>query len=619
MKKVITIILNFLAVILTAQTYTVTCHVNDYVDKRVACSPCNVEDELFTGLIVEYSGTRKKIYAPVAVKIYSNRYFELTDNLTKTITRIDCTKVPGATTVSAFKALLQNCFEIAATSVDTSAVHKTGDETITGAKTIAIGNSMIVIDSFITVLNLSDPGIFQIRNDGFTIDRETTPAGPTEVLNAWEVGQMIQDSTAALSTAVPDTMNTKVFTGASGDSTSIGEAGILYHNKTDNPSAYYGVNATDGIFSRNSSSGADAFLQPGTVKLFRGSYGPLQPEDGVRYDETQNMVSDTADVLRTSISSKQTAAQVRTIVSDTASVLRSDISTKQTAAQVRVITSDTAAVLRTSIAGKQATLVSGTNIKTVNGNSLLGSGDLTISGGGSSYDWGRTDYASGGAGSTITYTGPAWTGTGTNTGATVVSANSTYYAYGYASNLFENASATTSQVAGFRQSANTIHRGQYGGGGFDITVRFSLISSVNLGINKRCFVGLNGATNAAPTDVNPSSKTNIVGIGWDATDATIYIFHNDASGTATRVNTSIDIPDEGINDVFVVTLYSEPGSSSITITADRLHDGGAAYSTTVSTDIPSISTIMYIDGYASAGGTSDSAGIRFINATVKTR
>jgi len=32
---------------------------------------------------------------------------------------------------------------------------------------------------------------------------------------------------------------------------------------------------------------------------------------------------------------------------------------------------------------RQATLVSGTNIKTINGNSILGSGDLVISGGGS--------------------------------------------------------------------------------------------------------------------------------------------------------------------------------------------------------------------------------------------
>lgn len=37
--------------------------------------------------------------------------------------------------------------------------------------------------------------------------------------------------------------------------------------------------------------------------------------------------------------------------------------------------------ISTALATKQATLVSGTNIKTVNGNSLLGSGDITISGG----------------------------------------------------------------------------------------------------------------------------------------------------------------------------------------------------------------------------------------------
>lgn len=42
--------------------------------------------------------------------------------------------------------------------------------------------------------------------------------------------------------------------------------------------------------------------------------------------------------------------------------------------------------ISTKIATKQDTLVSGTNIKTVNGNSLLGSGDITISG---SVAWGN--------------------------------------------------------------------------------------------------------------------------------------------------------------------------------------------------------------------------------------
>lgn len=37
--------------------------------------------------------------------------------------------------------------------------------------------------------------------------------------------------------------------------------------------------------------------------------------------------------------------------------------------------------LNTELAGKQATLVSGASLKTINGQSLLGSGDLTITGG----------------------------------------------------------------------------------------------------------------------------------------------------------------------------------------------------------------------------------------------
>lgn len=45
---------------------------------------------------------------------------------------------------------------------------------------------------------------------------------------------------------------------------------------------------------------------------------------------------------------------------------------------------DNLSALNTELGTKQATLVSGTNIKTINNTSILGSGDITISGGGSS-------------------------------------------------------------------------------------------------------------------------------------------------------------------------------------------------------------------------------------------
>ena len=62
-------------------------------------------------------------------------------------------------------------------------------------------------------------------------------------------------------------------------------------------------------------------------------------------------------------------------------------------------TSDHQLAYTSDVNGKQDTLVSGTNIKTINGNSVLGSGDLTIGGGGipyiASYDTSATATASG--------------------------------------------------------------------------------------------------------------------------------------------------------------------------------------------------------------------------------
>ena len=66
--------------------------------------------------------------------------------------------------------------------------------------------------------------------------------------------------------------------------------------------------------------------------------------------------------------------------------------------------------LTTDLASKQATLVSATNIKTVNGTSLLGSGDLIISGGGSSNLDGLTDViiTTPINGQTLSYNGTNW-------------------------------------------------------------------------------------------------------------------------------------------------------------------------------------------------------------------
>lgn len=113
---------------------------------------------------------------------------------------------------------------------------------------------------------------------------------------------------------------------------------------------------------------------------------------------------------------------------------------------------------QTALNAKQATLVSATNIKTINGNSILGSGDLTISGGGSSittYDAGNGCLVTA-TGTGVTFTRPStasWT-LAIPSGVKVLSAKiytasggfpgtNTTITYDYTSNTVTNQGATT--------------------------------------------------------------------------------------------------------------------------------------------------------------------------------
>lgn len=69
-----------------------------------------------------------------------------------------------------------------------------------------------------------------------------------------------------------------------------------------------------------------------------------------------------------------------------------------------------AAAITAAQAGKQDTLVSGTNIKTINGSSILGSGNLTISGGGAGGDMFKADYDSNNDGSVDAADTVPWAG-----------------------------------------------------------------------------------------------------------------------------------------------------------------------------------------------------------------
>jgi hypothetical protein len=89
--------------------------------------------------------------------------------------------------------------------------------------------------------------------------------------------------------------------------------------------------------------------------------------------------------------------------------------------------------LATALSGKQATLVSATNIKTINGQSVLGSGDLTVAGSGS--------------GANLGYTASATNGTVTSAGLVSPAQHAAIAAAGsHASNTSNPHSVTKAQV-----------------------------------------------------------------------------------------------------------------------------------------------------------------------------
>ena len=180
--------------------------------------------------------------------------------------------------------------------------------------------------------------------------------------------------------------------------------------------------------------------------------------------------------------------------------------------------------------------------------------------------------------------------------------------------------ASTSAVAFLRAAQGQWLLGgpSAGLGGFHMIYRWAPATGVT-NAQHRAFAGLR-ATTTAPTDVNPSTLTSIVGMGYDSADANVQFMHNDGSGTATKIDlgSAFPKPTADRSVVYEIAMFAPPGATQILNYEVTELTSGAVATGTVTTDIPSTTTALAPWSYVSVGGVSSVVGITIFSLYIET-
>ena len=172
-------------------------------------------------------------------------------------------------------------------------------------------------------------------------------------------------------------------------------------------------------------------------------------------------------------------------------------------------------------------------------------------------------------------------------------------------------------LAGFRNAAAQFFRGNGPGlGGFHLIIRFANSDAATVA-GARGFVGL-WATTTAPTNVDPSTLVNIIGVGSDAAEANLSIMHNDGAGVATKIALGAGFPARTLStDAYELILFCGPNEATVRYRIENLVSG-VATSGTISTDLPASTTLLGIQGWTNNGATGLAVGIDLINCYIET-
>lgn len=204
------------------------------------------------------------------------------------------------------------------------------------------------------------------------------------------------------------------------------------------------------------------------------------------------------------------------------------------------------------------------------------------------------------------------TATGTATARSVATTNmlTSMRRLGYVS------AATAAALCGVRTGVAQFWRGNSANlGGFHFIARFAVSDAATVAA-ARMFVGFSG-TVAAPTNVEPNTINNSVGIGQISTSTNLQIITRDATAAQT-IDLGLNFPCNTLSaDVYELALFAAPNGSTIGYRVERLNTGAVSEGT-LSTNLPVATTLMGITMWRTNNATPLAVGFDLVSMYVET-
>ena len=174
-------------------------------------------------------------------------------------------------------------------------------------------------------------------------------------------------------------------------------------------------------------------------------------------------------------------------------------------------------------------------------------------------------------------------------------------------------------LAGYRLGVAqyTVGNGS-GAGGFMFVIRFGVADAQTA---TRMFVGLRNST-ATPTNIEPSTITNGIGVGNGAANTNLFIYYGGSAAQA-PIDLGVNFPcNTNSANLYELTLFSSPNSTdSVGYRVERLNTGDVASGTltgVAGTALPLSTTLLTTNSYRTNNATTGAVALDFVSIYFET-